>query len=884
VITIVQSTAIVAGSGIAAITLQVQGGSPSTDNIVVQQSGIENSNIIDQFGGITSTNEILQFTGANQDAHIINPSQFETTAGVKFVIFPRNFSRNSFLRGVVGTSGTVEEFFDHSPFFFTPSETDPNTLRDISEAEQFLIFSQTTIATFDPFRNTPRSTFIVTDRGEEGSEAAEKTNVITNGSFEQGLSGWTVSGTGGSNTITTVTSQPTGVGFSDSNPVTPINSSRMAYISARQPSPAMVLKQEFNFGTKRVNSSQLDTFGFFLCPDVVDTNRQFQANLIFVLGTEQKANIRYRVSGMSVPEQPSGVTEIPIVSKTLIGLQSNIFNSVSRNIKADLDYSTFEFDQIQTWFIFDDVPLASDFLLDAVIFTVNLPQEQLLKTAEIGHVNTAHPIGTGQLGLDAVPLTISGADNITQVDLSPPFFAELNPGSGTRNVPETTDLEFHIQDTSSALDQGTIQIFMGALQIVTAGVPITGVEFPIASKTVLAPNDIEYIFQPSAGTLAPGDTITVSGSFADFAAVSNLGEGRYDFTIVGSGSLGATISGGPDLIPPVITPTEPTSSATEVSANTNILFRLTDDAAGVDPSTVKLLLNGATKIQNDVASDGIFSRVSNTSNGFDYTYNPAGQFTFGETVTGTIQADDFSGNSALLSYDFLVTSSDSLAIENFFLGLDQSVLVTTGTVASVCVTDEIFGVASGTTTLTINGVVPSGLVTTFSGTAISGTGPTKMFFEVPIEPLVNYRNDLVFFVHAENEFPGSFPVIREQQFTLRPGYDVRWLNKLEAAEGGPETVFPYLTNIEVLTDVNNFAKTFGESSAFFTFLVESQASASLGATIVSNIKTADLPAIVESLNPFFEYGKTMTLELFATDLAGNKFSLTHTFVIESAPA
>ena len=881
-ITIVQSTAIVAGSGVAATTVQIQFGLPDSFNTIVQQGGFSRTNVIQQFGGITSANEVLQFTGAAQDTHIVNPSQFETTAGVKFVVFPRSFSRGTFLRGAIGTSGTVEQFFDRSPFFFTPSETDPNTLRDISEAEQFLIFSHANITTFDPFRNIPSSAIIITDRGEEGSSEAERTEIITNGSFEQSLSGWTVSGTNATNTMETRADAPTGIGWPAAPLPLPTDGDKMLSVEARLPDPFLFLRQEFLFGTKGANSSQLGAFGFDYAASQT-VNQDFQVNVIFFLGPEQKFNLRYRFSGLGSPSEPAGVTQTPITDKTITGFVVDVFNSVSRNLKEDLDFSTFEFDKIETWFIFDEQNNGSGYLLDNIGLTVNIPQKQLLKTEGTSHVNTAHPIGTGQFGLETLPFTISGAGDITQVDLTAPFFANLDPASGTRNVPETTDLEFSIQDLSSALDQGTIDVFVDGLQIVTAGVTITGVAFPVAFKTVLAPNDIEYIFQPAAGVFVPGSTITVSGSFADLAGVSNLGEESYDFTIVGSGSLGATISGAPDLTPPVIVATEPASSATQVSPNTDILFSITDDASGVDPSTVKLLLNGATKIQNDTATGGTFSRVSNTSNGFDYTYDSAGQFTFGETVTGTILASDFVGNSNTLNYEFTITSSDTLEIENFFLGLDQSTPLTITTTGSVCITDADFGVASGTTTFTVNGVVPSGLVTTFSGVASSGTAPAKMTFEVPLKPLIDFRNDLVVLVHAENEFPGNFPVVKEQQFTLHPGYDVNWPNKTEDAEGGPETIFPYITNIQVLAGVKNFAKNFAESSAFFRLLTENQHRANLGASIISNIQTADLSAVMESINPFFEYGKTMILEIAADDLEGNQFRLTHTFVIESEP-
>lgn len=879
-IVIVQSTAIVAGSGVAASTTQMQFGGPTDSSFVIAHGGILNSNIINQFGGIFSANKIIQYTGGSQDTFIINPSVIETSATAQFLLFPKDFSRTVFLAGVVGSSGTVEKFFDRSPFFFTPSETDPNTLRDLSEAQQFLIFSRADITTYDPFRNIPNSTFIITDRGDVGSDRQE---IITNGSFEQGLSGWTVQNVSGTSSFNIVSSQPTGVGFNDSAPVSPVAGSNMLHVVSRIPNPPNTLRQTFEFGTYEVNSSQLDGFSFSLCIDSVTTTRAFQANLIFLRNGTQKANLQYRISGMSTPATlPTQVTQTPIDSNSLTGFTDDVFNNVARNLREDLNHTTFSFNTLQIWFLFDDTGNSSDYLLDNVSLTMNVPQRHLLRTMDLAHINTNHPIASG-FGLTEVPLTISGAGNITQVDLSPPFFANVSPASGSQNVPETSTLSFHVQDLSSALNQGTINVFVNHTPIVNVGVAVTGTEYPIASKTVLAPNDILYTFTPALGTFSSGEIVAVSGSFADLASVSNLGTGAYQFQIIGSGSLGATISGSPDTTPPVIIPTTPSASAIQVSANTDILFRITDDASGVDPTTVKLYLNGALKVSDDDAIDGTIVRVTNTSNGFDYTYNPNGQFAFGQTITGTIEARDLVGNFASSSYEFTITSDDTLSIENFFLGLDQSVLLTTGTMLSVDVTDSIYGVSSGTTYLTLNGVVPSGLLTVTSGVGISGSCPSLIQFFLPLQPLVDFREDLVVIVHAENCLPGTYPIIQEQEFNLRPGYDVVWPNKTEDVVGGPETIFPYITNIQVLAEVKNYAKVFGEASAFFRVLTENQHKSDLGAIIISSIKTADLPAVVESLNPFFEYGKTMTLEIEADDLEGNQFRLTHTFTIESAP-
>lgn len=878
-VVIVQSTAILAGSGIEARTSQVQFGGINNSGFVIKPGGILNSNIIAQLGDIASANKIIQYTGGAQDTHIINPSFIETSATTQFLLFPKDFSRTVFLAGIIGTSGTAAKFFDRSPFFFTPSETDPNTLRDISEAQQFLIFSHANISSYENFRNTPTTAFIITDRGIEGEDVQQ---IITNGSFEQGLAGWTVQNVSGTSSFNIVTSQPAGVGFSAGTPVTVPNGTNMLHVISRTPNPPHVLRQTYEFGTYKARSSQLNTFAFSFCTDSLSTNHAFQANLIFTLGGVQKANLQYRISGLGTPATlPTAVTQVPIDNNSLTTV-AQVFSNYSRNIREDLNYSTFEFDALQTWFLFDDTVSASDYLFDNVGLTMDIPQRQLLRTSDVAHINTNHPVASG-FGLLTVPLTISGAGNITQVDLTPPFFANVSPASGTHNVPEASLLSFHIQDLSSAVSQPTISIKVNHTTIVNVGVAVTGTEYPIASKVVLAPNDILYTFTPSPGTFSSGEIIAVSGSFADLAAVSNLGLGAYQFQIVGSGGLGATISGAPDLTAPIITPTDPTNLDFQVSPNTDILFSITDDASGVDPSTVKLYINGALKISGDTVNAGDMDRVANTSNGFDYTYNPLGQFTFGNTITGTIQAADFAGNASALNYQFTITPDDTLSIENFFLGLDQSTLLTTGTRLSVDVRDELYGVASGTTYLTLNGVVPSGLLTVTSGVGASGTCPALLQFFLPLHALTDFRDDLVVVVHAENCFPGTYPVIQEQQFTLRPGYEVRWPNRTEDAAGGFETIFPYITNIQVLTEIKNYAKKYGEASAFFRFLTEEQHKSDLGAIIISNIEVADLPATLVSINPFFEYGKTMTLEIEADDLEGNQFRLTHVFVIQESP-
>jgi hypothetical protein len=57
----------------------------------------------------------------------------------------------------------------------------------------------------------------------------------------------------------------------------------------------------------------------------------------------------------------------------------------------------------------------------------------------------------------------------------------------------------------------------------------------------------------------------------------------------------------------------------------------------------------------------------------------------------------------------------------------------------------------------------------------------------------------------------------------------------------------------------------------------------MGALLISNIKVADMPAALTVQNTFYEYGKTIVLEIEVDDLDGNQLRFTHTYTIEPRP-
>lgn len=668
------SFSLIQAPGIQLSTVQLQAGAASgTGNLLTAGSGVNSSNIV-QHSGIENIGNVGGFEGVSQDGFITNPSQVETTAGANFNVFFPDFSRGTFLSAVVGTTGTIEKFFDRSPFFFTPSETDPNTLRDISEAQQFLIFSKTSIASYNFVQST-----------------AGKAVVMITDSIE-------------------------------------------------------------TVGLNAINTGP--------------------------------PSLEQVVGGLGITPPASGTSsEIPS------------------------------------------------------------------------------------------PVTFSGADSINIIDITGPFFDETSPGSGTTFNDPATQVEFHIKDLSSPILNAGTDVWIDGTKVVENNSALTGGTWPTIQKTTLStdPANIEYVLT-RATPFDLQSTVTVSGNLVDFADVgSNTTITEYSFQIRGESTLSGTISGSPDADAPIITAIQPADLDTQISPNTTLTFTVFDVAAGVDATTLKLYVDGDLKI-NGAANvlEGSLATTGSAQDGFTYIYTPASMFGFNETVTGTVQVDDLavSPNTGSLTYTFTTTPDDTLEITNFFLASEESVFLDEDTTLTVDVIDATHGVNVANTTLTIDGDDPGFTkVLTASGLTFSGT----------LLSLVDFREDLDVLVHAENNFPGVFPVIIEETFVLRPGYKAIWENR----DGDQsESIFPYLTYIQVLADAFNFAKVSRKDSLFYRFFTEHQASTDLGATIESNIKVADLSATLTSINPFFEYGKTITIEVEASDLEGNTLIFTHTFTIE----
>jgi len=776
----------------------------------------------------------------------------------------RNFS------AVIGTLETYERDFDRSPFFFTPTELDPNTERDRHDVTPFYLSSHAFLSTFENWRSTERTAPLTAVKGPEIADATfAPSDQVINGGFELGdFTGWVVS----TGTLTDVVTTSTDIPFASvPDGILPQEGSYFAYVAAPDTDDTVsqyirqtvVLPQNYE-------STILDVFFWHHMPSFLSGDRQYSTNLVFSNDGEDVYHLQYTYNGSGgAPVDPSGFTTLGPAASIGLSSTADVITAYTRDLKQDTENSFFTFNNVDIWHI-----VSSDFLdvtsvVDAFALTVSIDPSHLLQTSSFAHVNTNAPVTSG------IPFTITNFDEVNSIDQTPPFFDETAPVSGTTyNVPDGV-LSFHVKDTHSSLDTSNVDVWVDDVQIVNASTVQTSTTWPSGDRTVISPRDIQYDFTRNED-YPQQSIVTVSGELTDLAdPVSNQSITTYQFSVLGSGVLSATISGAADGDPPVLSLVYPEDLDTQVSPDTTLSWNLTDDASGVDPVSVRLLINGSVKIVNDAATAGSFSKVVNAGRGFDYVYTTAAPFTFGETVTGTIEASDNVGNSTSTDYEFTITPADTLSITDFFIDQGSSILVTTGTEISVAVEDLVYGVSTSGTDFLVDGVVPSGLVIT-----TSGLGPDRVIYSVPSENVMTDRLDVSVFVHAENNFPGPFPVIKEQTFLLHAGYDVDWPNRSTGTGSGAEEVFPFISNIQVLSEVKNFGKKFNEASLFYDFLTESLQHVDLGASIISNIQIADLPASLDPQSTHFEYGKTIDIEVEVFDNEGNRLSFTHTFIIQ----
>ncbi len=233
----------------------------------------------------------------------------------------------------------------------------------------------------------------------------------------------------------------------------------------------------------------------------------------------------------------------------------------------------------------------------------------------------------------------------TEDDVHAPYIQNASPSDGATNVAVTSDISFHILDYKN-----------------NAGViPGLGVDDDSIVVTVTVGSD-------SPVTYRKGDAgVTITGTSADYAVVinpaTNFPQNTLVTVTVDAGDLHVppnvmstytasftTI----DSVGPAISEYAPEDDATEIPADTNVSFRITDDGAGVD-------IHQTTVVVGGVSYTSASPSFTYTGDQSDYvvTINPDENFTGNQNVTVSVSTSDLSSpaNAASASWDFTIAST-----------------------------------------------------------------------------------------------------------------------------------------------------------------------------------------------------------------------------------
>ncbi|NUO78785.1 gliding motility-associated C-terminal domain-containing protein [candidate division KSB1 bacterium] len=191
-------------------------------------------------------------------------------------------------------------------------------------------------------------------------------------------------------------------------------------------------------------------------------------------------------------------------------------------------------------------------------------------------------------------------------DLQPPFLTDLQPPREAPAVAANAEISFHVRDELAGVDSSSIILTVNGLTVQPS---ISGTRREALVR-----------YRP----LQPfryNEQVQVSVRAKDLARPANeMPEERYTFTVV------------QDVTPPFITDLQPPREATRVAPDTEISFHVRDDLAGVDSTSLRLVVDG----------NAVRPKLSGTPQNLLVRHRPAQPFVKGQSVSVSIAARDLS--------------------------------------------------------------------------------------------------------------------------------------------------------------------------------------------------------------------------------------------------
>lgn len=525
---------------------------------------------------------------------------------------------------------------------------------------------------------------------------------------------------------------------------------------------------------------------------------------------------------------------------------------------------------------------------------------------------------------------LSDSGILNQIDDLGPVIINTLPVSGTVLNNPFQELKFRIQDNATTSISGnSINIYINSIPFVENGVVLQPNTF--LSPVSLREYDFEYT-NVSGFTL--GSTVEVSGSVAD--VLGNFSNFNYSYRVWDELDLGVTISAAPDIEAPYIFSSNPSNLDVNVSQNTSLQFLLKDDHTGIDLNTLIVNINNENVISG-VIVDNLYGTYqfnqSSDNRELEVTINPNLPLGFGNTITVDIQVDDlytFSPNSFIGSYSFETEINSYLLVSGLHIFSDTNFIPfdITDVFNSKSPTEFFIDYLNTSGTgidLATSKVIKNGTIIPSDFVPITGSDSHyRVFFE--LEPDYQTRSLLTFYIQAQGvDLPAGsqadlsaeiIGIETNQVFDLSAQIipNILFLDLISSIIGTesvlnlkgqytPRTEFifknfskelywgyevcysgedlPYESLVQTNFKTQNQGCSTKKSSYVSSIYTESFPNLDLKAEIIAEgVNNLSLSGYIESINPFFEYGKTMNLVLETEDFAGNKLVFSWSFTIE----
>lgn len=564
-----------------------------------------------------------------------------------------------------------------------------------------------------------------------------------------------------------------------------------------------------------------------------------------------------------------------------ININTLLFETSHTIVPFDKDL----YDSVFLQTVVGDVYPHSNPIIDYVYINLTDPFREAINSSSF-IVTEERITQVGSLNVTEVE-TLLGSGILEQIDVFGPRLENILPVSGSTYNNPISNISFDLKDQEKTeIIAGSINFYINDIQVISGSIDVTPSWFGSTFLTYINEYYYQFLFIPTS-QFDLGSSVVVSGSAEDnYVSSGNVSNFLYNFGVWDYSSLGAMITGLPDVQSPFLQNLIPLPNEVEVDISNNIELEIVDIHTGVDQDTVILSLDdivvysGLTELNPLFAS--VTSSVTSSGKGRSYIIDPVLDLDMNRWFTVGVYAKDLyipSPNVLDVSYNFrtlnnyhLLASGLEIYVDSSYqdLYIDESLpTTTTGTDFKVTYHNlNNLGINTSGSYISYNEVIISGAYFV----SVSGNDIYDIYFSL----VPDYTTNCILKFHVEQDtLISGATVWREFSTELLWGAEYCY---------DPIENFSYGKKVPITVQVFDSGDWNGETTLSYKFDTLPYPKHDLYAQIVGiDPPHADFIANLESNNPYFEYGKNMNLTIEAEDYAGNKLEYKWDFTIEDNP-